>query len=250
MIKKDIKFEQIPHILMEALYPRHCPVCGEIVMPKGRLICPSCLIRLSPVKSPTCQKCGKEVQNDEIEYCQDCIKHRRSFSKGMALFNYTGEAARSMAAIKYKNKREYLDFYAEVAVSKLTQYESVRSWHFDALVPVPVHPARKRKRGFNQAEELAVRIGVKLMVPVYSEFLYRVRNTDPLKEMNPDERLRNLQKAFQADEDIIGETGVKSVLLVDDIYTTGSTAEACTRALLRAGIEKVYFFSVCIGQGR
>lgn len=250
MIIKDIKLEQLHHIPLEALYPRRCPICGEIVMPKGRLICLSCLGRLSPVKSPTCQKCGKEVQNEEVEYCRDCVKHRRSFYRGMALFNYNEDAARSMAAIKYKNKREYLDFYAEAAAEKLTEYGNTKSWQFDALVPVPVHPARKRKRGFNQAEELAVRMGERLVIPVHSEFLYRIRNTDPLKEMNPDERLRNLQQAFQADTESIRESGVRSVLLVDDIYTTGSTAEACTRALLRAGIEKVCFFAVCIGQGR
>ncbi len=250
MIEKDIKIEQFPRIIIEALYPRRCPVCGEIVMPKGELICPACLGRLSPVKSPTCQKCGKEVYSEETEYCRDCMKHRRSFSRGMALFNYTEEAARSIAAIKYKNKREYLDFYAAAAAEKLWQYKNMKSWRFDALVPVPVHPARKRKRGFNQAEELAVRIAKRLNVPVYPEFLYRIRNTDPLKEMNPDERLRNLQQAFQADEDSISESNVRTVLLVDDIYTTGSTAEACTRALLKAGIEKVCFFAVCIGEGR
>ena len=185
---KNIKWNQFPRAALDALYPRRCPVCGEIVTPKGRLICPSCLLRLSPVKSPVCQKCGKEVWSEEIEYCPDCVKHRRSFARGMALFNYTEEAARSMAAVKYKNKREYLDFYAEAAAEKLRQYENREEWQFDGLVPVPVHPARKRKRGFNQAEVLAKRIGERLEMPVYPEFLYRIRNTEPLKELNPDER--------------------------------------------------------------
>ena len=67
-----------------------------------------------------------------------------------------------MAAVKYKNKREYLDFYAEAAAEKLRQYENREEWQFDGLVPVPVHPARKRKRGFNQAEVLAKRMGERL----------------------------------------------------------------------------------------
>lgn len=155
-----------------------------------------------------------------------------------------------MAAVKYKNKREYLDFYAEAAAEKLRQYENREEWQFDGLVPVPVHPARKRKRGFNQAEVLAKRMGERLEMPMCPEFLYRIRNTEPLKELDPDERLRNLQQAFQADAEAIRASGVQNVLLVDDIYTTGSTAEACTRALLSVGIEKVCFFAVCIGQGR
>ena len=70
-----------------------------------------------------------------------------------------------MAAVKYKNKREYLDFYAEAAAEKLRQYENREEWQFDGLVPVPVHPARKRKRGFNQAEVLAKRMGERLEMP-------------------------------------------------------------------------------------
>ena len=146
-----------------------------------------------------------------------------------------------MAAVKYKNKREYLDFYAEAAAEKLRQHENREEWQFDGLVPVPVHPARKRKRGFNQAEVLAKRMGERLEMPVYPEFLYRIRNTEPLKELNPDERLRNLQQAFQADAEAIRASGVQNVLLVDDIYTTGSTAEACTRASV-CGDRKSLFF--------
>ena len=236
--------------ILNILFPRRCPVCGEIVEPPGGLICPACFHKLSFVKQPVCKKCGKEIQDAAEEFCGDCTKRRHAFESGLALMNYDETARRSMAWIKYKNKREYLDFYAEAAAEKLRQYENREEWQFDGLVPVPVHPARKRKRGFNQAEVPAKRIGERLEMPVYPEFLYRIRNTEPLKELNPDERLRNLQQAFQADAEAIRARGVQNVLLVDDIYTTGSTAEACTRALLSAGIEKVCFFAVCIGQGR
>ena len=236
--------------ILNILFPRRCPVCGEIVEPPGGLICPACFHKLSFVKQPVCKKCGKEIQDAAEEFCGDCTKRRHAFESGLALMNYDETARRSMAWIKYKNKREYLDFYAEAAAEKLRQYENREEWQFDGLVPVPVHPARKRKRGFNQAEVLAKRMGERLEMPVCPEFLYRIRNTEPLKELNPDERLRNLQQAFQADAEAIRASGVQNVLLVDDIYTTGSTAEACTRALLSAGIEKVCFFAVCIGQGR
>ena len=124
---------------------------------------------------------------------------------------------------------------------KLRQYENREEWQFDGLVPVPVHPARKRKRGFNQAEVLAKRIGERLEMPVYPEFLYRIRNTEPLKELNPDERLRNLQQAFQADAEAIRARGVQNVLLVDDIYTTGSTAEAVPGRFCLRGSKKSAF---------
>ena len=242
---KNIKWNQFPRAALDALYPRRCPVCGEIVTPKGRLICPSCLLRLSPVKSPVCQKCGKEVWSEEIEYCPDCVKHRRSFARGMALFNYTEEAARSMAAVKYKNKREYLDFYGAALAAR---YEKqIRRMHADVLVPVPVHPSRKRARGFNQAEVLAVCLEKRLGIPVGSGMLIRDKKTKPQKELSAADRLKNLSGAFRAGT--IPE-GIKTVLLVDDIYTTGSTVEACARALRNAGVSRVYFVVICMTGGR
>lgn len=126
-----------------------------------------------------------------------------------------------MAAVKYKNRREYLDFYADEAVRRLgSEFEAMRA---DCLIPVPVHPKRYRSRGFNQALVLAQ------------------------KELGPSARLKNLEKAFTAEKI---PPGLERVILVDDIYTTGSTAEACTRALKAAGVKNVYFFAVCIGQGQ
>lgn len=231
--------------LVDALFPRRCPVCGGIVLPKGRLICPSCLKELSFVKSPSCKKCGKEVMSDTIEYCRDCTRHQRSFEYGVALFNYNDAAKSSMAAVKYKNKREYLDFYADAAVRVLGK--RLLAMEAGVLVPVPVHPARLRKRGFNQAEVLAEKMAEGLGIPVCPDLLKRTKKTEAQKGLDPAGRLKNLEKAFAAGT--VPE-GVESVLLVDDIYTTGSTVEACARTLLRAGIKKVYFFSVCIGQGQ
>jgi len=223
-------------------------------MPKGALICPSCISRLSFVESPVCQKCGKEVRSDVLEYCPDCQRHRRSFEYGTALLNYNEAAAHSMAAIKYKNKREYLDFYAGESAKRLGPV--LLSMKADALIPVPVHPKRLRKRGFNQAGVLAEKLGELLSIPVEPHLLYRIRNTEAQKELSASERLKNLEKAFAVSEPQdprdagagSGKNMPECVILVDDIYTTGSTIEACTRVLKRAGVKKVYFFAVCIGQ--
>ncbi len=230
---------------IDLLFPRRCPVCDGIVMPKGRLICRECLLQLSSVKGPVCKKCGKEVMTAEIEYCFDCEKHKRTFEYGLALFNYEETARKSMAKIKYKNKREYLDFYGEAVAAR---YETlIRRMDAQALVPVPVHPARRKERGFNQAELLARRIGECLSIPVLPELLLRNKNTMPQKGLDPTGRLKNLEEAFKAGKEM---GGVKGVILVDDIYTTGSTIEACTRVLKKAGIKRVYFLTIFIGRGQ
>lgn len=78
--------------LTDLLFPRRCPVCGDIVLPRGELICPACVKKLSFVKQPVCKKCGKEISSAEREYCLDCTKHKRSFDYGRALLNYNDTA--------------------------------------------------------------------------------------------------------------------------------------------------------------
>lgn len=231
--------------ILDILFPRHCPVCGEIVKPAGRLICPPCFQKLSFVRSPVCKKCGKEIPDETMEFCEDCMAHRHAFEYGVALVNYDDTARNSVTQIKYNNKREYLDFYGTAMTERFGKM--IRRMQADALVPVPVHASRKRMRGFNQAELLADIMGRKLGIPVRPEMLIRDRRTKPQKELSAEERLKNLSGAFRAGE--IPE-GTRSVLLVDDIYTTGSTIEACARALKKAGVERVYFAVICMTGGR
>ena len=227
----------------DLLFPRRCPVCGGVAMPKGRLICPACLKQLSFVSSPACMKCGKEIGSRDQEYCTDCIRRKKSFTRGFALLNYDSRAAVSMAAVKYHNKREYLDFYARAAALRFEK--QFRQAGIQVIVPVPVHASRLKTRGFNQAAVLAEKLSAELGIP-WEELLIRVKKTDPQKSLGSAERLKNLRGAFEA-EQAAGKW--ERVLLVDDIYTTGSTAEICSRALLKTGVKQVFVFAVCIGHG-
>ena len=239
----------ILRFIVNLLYPRRCPVCGGIVFPEKDLIHPSCVPKLSPVKSPSCKKCGKEVISEQAEYCYDCSRHPKTFECGMALLNYNEAAKASMAAIKYKNRREYLDFYADALDYRFRK--TILRLRPDVLIPVPVHPSRRRKRGFNQAEELAVRLSHRWNIPVDPKLLIRKKKTAPQRELNPAERLKNLRDAFAVNEEYGKTAGIpETVLLVDDIYTTGSTAESCARALREAGVERVFVMVICIGAGR
>lgn len=240
------KLKMYPHkaaeTLMDLCFPRRCPVCEEIVEPFGQLICPGCVSQLSPVCQPVCQKCGKEVESDRIEYCFDCTRRPKSFERCFSLLNYNEAASRSMAAVKYRNRREYLDFYSQAIC--LRYGKIIKSLRPDGFIPVPVHPSRKRIRGFNQAEILAGRISANLEVPLYPNALKRIKKTIPQKQLNPAERLRNLEQAFAPGS--LPEN-MDTVILVDDIYTTGSTMEACARVLKRMGAARVYGLAVCIG---
>lgn len=229
--------------LLSVLYPRRCPVCGKIVTPKGRLICPSCEKKVSFIKEPVCLRCGKEVAAKEIEYCYDCSRHERSFTQGFALAVYDDVMRCSIRQFKNGGRMEYADWYAEALWERYGgQMKRLKA---DGLVPVPLHGSRLSERGYNQAEVLAKRLGRKLGLPVWPKALARPRKTVAQKYLGAGERSRNLESAFAPGrQPVEGRT----VILVDDIYTTGGTAEACTRALLAAGAKQVALVNVCIGE--
>lgn len=231
----------------ELLFPRVCPVCGEPLpfLQKGRLkVHPLCYARLHRIRSPFCMKCGKELDDPQSEYCPDCIRTPRSFVSGRGLWRYDRASKQAVFALKYKNRPEHAAFFAECLFMYYGSW--IRRVRPDCIVPVPVSREKRRQRGYNQAELIAEELGERLGIPVRGDILKRLRSTDPQKELDRAQRLRNLQHAFYADPNLILEGG--RYLLLDDVYTTGATAECCTRALLKAGADQVWFLAACIGQ--
>ena len=232
------------NILLNLLYPQRCPLCHRI-RPYGEMAaCRDCVGKLKPVAAPGCMKCGKTIENELEEYCRDCRTIPKSFKRGFPAFLYEGAIKSSLYEFKYKNQRNYAEFYAD---SILGIYgREIKKAGVDGIIPVPVHPRKRKKRGYNQAELLAKDLGKRLGIRVYSHYLERCENTSPQKELNDKERLKNLKNAFKIRQN---EIKLEKVLLVDDIYTSGATIEACTRVLLPAGTHTVYYTSVAIGRG-
>lgn len=235
--------------ILDMLYPVRCPVCGEIAVPKEDKICTSCSNKLLLIIEPRCKKCGKPIEFEEKEYCIDCEKKDYHFVRGYALWSYDAVMKKSISDFKYNGKKEYAKFY----VSELMHHyrETIQKLAPDAIVPVPIHKDKYRERGYNQADILARLIAREVQVPVLSHLLTRDKKTLPQKQLSDKERLRNLRKAFgynlKVSEKFRGK--LESVLLVDDIYTTGSTMEACTSVLMSYDIKKVYFIALAIGKG-
>ena len=151
--------------------------------------------------------------------------------------------AGSFYRLKYAGRQEYARFYAAAIVEKLGG--TIRGWKPDALVPVPIHRARRRERGYNQAELLAREIGKVMGIPVAARLIRRIKNTLPQKLLDDAERQNNLKRAFKIERN---DVKLKRVIIVDDIYTTGSTVDACAVELKKAGVEEVYFITAAIGK--
>ncbi|MBR4605443.1 MAG: ComF family protein [Lachnospiraceae bacterium] len=226
--------KEVGEALKQLLFPRRCPVCDGIVTPRGEKICLECLGKLKPVSAPWCMVCGKGMAT-EGELCAECRKGRRHFyRRARALYDYPSVAA-SIYRFKYGGRREYGDFFGEELARHLGEF--IRQTGAEGLIPVPLHPKRFRRRGYNQAAVLARVLGCQLGLPVYEKILFRVKNTDPLKEQNYKERQNNLKKAFLVRQN---DVKLKTIILIDDIYTTGTTADEAAMALQEGGIPNVY----------
>lgn len=193
--------------------------------------------------------CGKPLAAQEAEYCYDCAKNGRSnYIRGLALWVYDKQARQSVARFKYMGRREYASYYAEEMADGMG--ELVSRWNADALIPVPVHKKRLRKRGYNQAQLLAEEFGKRVGIPVISDYIIRIKDTKAQKDLSSRDRRNNLNKAFclrNVQRELCNPP--RCAIIVDDIYTTGSTVEACAGVLLQAGVEEIYYISLCIGQG-
>lgn len=231
-------------VITGILYPARCVMCNEVIGGGRTVCCQTCREKLPFIREPRCYKCGKALEDMTQEYCLDCTKKKHFYTRGIALWGYNEQVKHAVYRYKYKNQRVYAGYFADELVQNCGAV--IRSWEADMLVPVPLHRARYRKRGFNQAQLLAEKMSQQLGLSVCPHAVGRVRNTRPQKELNDKERQKNLKSAFIIDENSVK---LKKIILVDDIYTTGATVDAITELLLCAGALQVYVVTLCIGRG-
>ncbi len=229
--------------ILDLLFPARCVVCDGIVGRQGEAVCEACRDKILYVREPCCLKCGKQLRQAEREYCEDCRRMPHFYRQGTALYDY-GSMADSIFRFKYKGRMEYAAFYGRDLYEKKKQW--LRAIHADALIPVPVHPSRKRARGYNQAELIARELSRHSGIALKTSYVRRVRKTRPLKSLSHAERQNNLKRAFKI---TANDVKLNTIVIIDDIYTTGATVDAMARALKESGVGEVYFMALTVGRG-
>src|SRR2546423_1418948 len=219
------------------LYPASCTICAAS-FETTEYLCSECENQVSRIVPPFCAKCSEPFDGAiTSEFaCANCAHRKIHFEAAVAAYRARGIVRHVMLNFKYGRQIHLRHLVARWLVAALDD-ERIRERRFDAIVPVPLHPARQRERGFNQAGLLAEWLSSHNGVPLRPA-LQRVRYTTTQTAFDRAERMRNLHDAFRLRKN--ADVRRLRVLLIDDVLTTGSTLSECARVLKKAGAQSVY----------
>jgi ComF family protein len=227
--------------LLDALFPRTCPLCGKPSDREGRLLCWECFASL-PFRTQErahCVRCGKTPEGavGENYLCDACMRHPPVFDAARSALPFKGTARKLVHELKYKKGTWLRRDLADVLLGCVEA--NFDAGIFDLVVPSPLHSARFQLRGFNQSEFLAEALARRLRIPCGNDLVARIRNTPSQTRMKTAaERRENVKGAFEArrPELVRGRT----LLVVDDVMTTGATLNEIAKALKAAGAWRVF----------
>lgn len=212
--------------LLTAIFPHHCFLCNTVILPRQRL-CADCADKAAYILPPVCEHCGRNVDR----CC--CGKHSRHFERCVSPFYHDGVVQNGISQLKNHNDRVTADGFAtEMAEVIRREYGGI---HFDVITSVPLHKKDYKRRGFDQSAALARSLAAQMEIP-YEPLLTKLTYTQPQKELSAIRRRGNLLGVF----DVVGEAAERTVLLVDDVITTGSTLDECAKMLKLYGAADVY----------
>jgi len=228
------------------IYPEVCQICGA-----GRasaaegFVCGRCWAQVRFIKPPLCERCGLPYEGDFTTpfECANCREMELHFRWARSAVTARGVVLEAIHRYKYQRALWFEPFLADLLIRQAEPELRREQWH--CIVPVPLHPAKRREREFNQAERLAVRLGAATKIPVRARLLKRVVPTRTQTLLTRQERAANVRNAFalRAGPRLDGER----IVLLDDVFTTGATTSACAKVLRAAGAGEVCVWTVARG---
>ncbi len=216
---------------IDLLYPPTCAGCGVF----GFRWCNSCHSTTKKITQPYCQICHQPIPSGNI--CENCQKNKPDYQILRSWGIYDGSLRSAIHRLKYERDLSLGDVFSHYMNSAIRRHD----WQIDLMIPVPLSKQRKRQRGYNQSAVLAKPLSYLLNVNYAPKSLKRIKDTKSQVGLSLAERLNNVKYAFQADP-----SGVlnKTILLIDDVCTSGATLNACAGALKRAGANSVFGYTL------
>lgn len=230
--------------VLSLFYPPHCAECGSDT-PGGEHLCAKCAEGAKKIGAPFCRQCSQPFDGDITGSftCSNCADRKFHFDCAVAPYRADGVVREFIHRFKYERQYHLRHQLAAWAAAGLDD-DRIRSQSFDAFVPVPLHPARRREREFNQAEVIAGLLSRRAGVPL-RKAIQRTRFTTTQTRLDRQERMENLRGAFRVRHPPAVQD--RHLILVDDVFTTGSTVEECARVLIEAGAASVRALTVARG---
>ena len=229
--------------IQDCIYPPFCLLCETYCSSEDEAgICSDCLSRVHYIHSPLCSKCGKPFGHEfeKNHLCGDCLSIKRYFSRARAVGLYNGTLRNAVHLLKYQ-LNQALATPLGILMSCSTK-KVIGAFPFQVVVPVPLHPKRLRERGFNQALSLARFVSRFHSSPLDWNNLVRTRWTHTQVGLSIPKRKENVKGAFVVKKELHFQG--KHILLVDDVYTSGSTVDECAKVLLGAGARTVQILTL------
>lgn len=218
------------------VFPPRCCVCGQVLPLKEweEGICGACKGNIPYIPSGECPHCGGQTETGGL--CVECLR-AFAFESACAVFPY-GAVREAIHMFKYQGGKDFGRGFGKLMAAYLLREHGELAAQADGIIPVPLHPKKEKRRGFNQAALLCRAISEETGLPLWEHGLLREKDTAAQSLLSVGERRENLRDVFRVDMDVAG----RRVLLVDDIFTTGTTCNECARALYRAGTAWVGVF--------
>jgi competence protein ComFC len=219
-------------------FPSFCRLCSVLLeSPNERQVCHSCWASVKPTRTSFCISCGRFFEgNLDPHFCGSCLHEKPPYSRHRSCGRYTGKLKEIILLCKFHNLPILAEGLARFALEALSNEEALW-WGLDSIVPVPLHPKRERERGYNHAQIIAKYLAGYKDVLLLDKHLVKVKNVPPQMSLALEDRLRSVKGAFAVNRQ--EEIKDKIVLLLDDVYTTGSTMGECSKLLLESGAQEV-----------
>jgi ComF family protein len=224
---------------LEIFFPNHCLACEEIIN-RDAAFCDNCWPQLKFITEPKCKICSYpfEIEIKQMRpFCASCLAKKPAFDEVISIYRYNKIIGRAVSDLKYRDQTFVAKKFAKILKNKaINEIEKA-----DFICPIPLHPKRLKFRKFNQALLIAKFINKDKLI---GDLIWRVNDSEPQVNLKKKDREKNLKRAFLVNKKFRDQLRGKNVILIDDVITTGATAENCAKALKKCGVEKITVLTI------
>lgn len=237
-LKNKLSFKNLVRYFVNLLYPCRCPCCRKIV--NNDSFCDKCWKKLIFIEKPTCSICGEplDIKTNYDLLCANCVNKKHYFNKVMSIFIYNSTVAKSIYRLKFNEKVFLSKFFSNFMI------KIIKDFDIDYITAVPMHKSRLKERGYNQSLLLARDISNKISINVLEDLILKIKNTSPQTKLSIKKRRTNLRSVFKINENYKNCIKGKNILIVDDVFTTGTTVDECAKVLKMNGVCRVYVITI------